>query len=63
MASDIDEFSPDSPAEKAGLKIGDVLLKVDGAAITGCDEARRRVGRQEAGRHGEDRRPPRWKRS
>jgi S1-C subfamily serine protease len=31
----IDEFSPDSPAEKAGLKIGDVLLKVDGAAITG----------------------------
>ncbi len=31
----VDEFTPDSPAEKAGLKVGDLLVKVDGAAITG----------------------------
>jgi M6 family metalloprotease-like protein len=31
----VDDFTPDSPAEKAGLKVGDLLLKVDGAAVGG----------------------------
>jgi M6 family metalloprotease-like protein len=31
----VDEFTPDSPVEKAGAKVGDLLVKVDGAAITG----------------------------
>ncbi|HKD35402.1 MAG TPA: PDZ domain-containing protein, partial [Pirellulales bacterium] len=32
----VDEFAPGSPAEKAGVKIGDLLMKVDGAAISGA---------------------------
>jgi serine protease Do len=31
---EIGEFSPQSPAEKAGLKIGDVIVAIDGKKIT-----------------------------
>ncbi|MBA4063427.1 MAG: hypothetical protein C0501_06885 [Isosphaera sp.] len=36
----VDVVAPDSPAEAAGLKEGDVVAKVDGAAVTGTAEAR-----------------------
>jgi hypothetical protein len=34
----IDQMGPDSPAAKAGLKIGDVIRKLDGAALAGLDQ-------------------------
>jgi putative serine protease PepD len=33
------EVTPDGPAAKSGLKVGDVVTDVDGATITGPDEA------------------------
>jgi len=32
------EFDPDSPAQKAGVQIGDVILKADGRAVESADE-------------------------
>jgi S1-C subfamily serine protease len=34
----IDQMGPDSPAAKASLKIGDVIRKLDGAALAGLDQ-------------------------
>ncbi|MBI3821926.1 MAG: DUF1553 domain-containing protein [Planctomycetes bacterium] len=34
----IEQITPDSPAAKAGLKLGDVIKKIDGAAITTADQ-------------------------
>jgi C-terminal processing protease CtpA/Prc len=39
----------DTPAEKAGLKSGDVILSVDGAAVTDGDELRGALRKREAG--------------
>ena len=43
----VESLDPNGPATKAGLRRGDVLLKINGEAITG-----------RASRHGQDRREP-----
>jgi serine protease Do len=39
----ISAVSPDSPAEKAGLKVGDVILNINGAAVTERNQLRMQV--------------------
>jgi serine protease Do len=39
----ISAVSPDSPAEKAGLKVGDVILDINGAAVTERNQLRMQV--------------------
>jgi serine protease Do len=39
----ITAVSPDSPAEKAGLKVGDVILDINGAAVTERNQLRMQV--------------------
>ncbi len=34
----IREVQPGSPADKAGLKTGDLLVRLDGEAVTGVDD-------------------------
>jgi serine protease Do len=40
---------PDGPAAKAGIKAGDVILKLDGATIAGGSDLREAVSRAEGG--------------
>lgn len=40
---------PGSPAEKAGLKAGDVLIECDGAPVAGLDAAARAIGGKKVG--------------
>src|SRR5207249_1215801 len=35
---EIDKINPDSPAAKAGLKVGDVIRKIDAAVLPGADQ-------------------------
>ena len=46
----IQSVQPDSPAAAAGLKSGDILLALDGAAITGPDALLRRLASDAIGR-------------
>ncbi|MCC5860231.1 MAG: DegQ family serine endoprotease [Ectothiorhodospiraceae bacterium] len=40
----ITQVAPDSPAEKAGLRTGDVVLRVDGRPVRHATELRNRIG-------------------
>ncbi len=45
MAQDeVPQVAPDSPAAKAGLKTGDVIIKVDGGTVHSAAELRNTVG-------------------
>jgi S1-C subfamily serine protease len=46
----IGDVMPDSPAAKAGLKAGDVIVSVDGKAVSGPEELRAAVQRAGAGK-------------
>ena len=43
------ELTPGGPAEQAGLRPGDLILKVDGQPISGASDLTRQVGRFHAG--------------
>lgn len=45
----VTEVLADSPAQKAGLEAGDVILTVDGDDVTGPGDVRRAVGRHDPG--------------
>jgi serine protease Do len=38
------ELTPGAPAERAGLKTGDLILKIDGQAVNSASDLTRRVG-------------------
>ena len=48
-ACTIVEVREDSPAEKAGLKVGDVLVSLDGKKITQLDEVSGMLGKKKVG--------------
>ena len=43
VAADIGAFAPDSPAEKAGLRKGDEIVKVDGVAVADFSQLARKI--------------------
>ncbi len=45
----ITEVLEDSPAEKAGLKAGDIIIEVDGEEIADISEVQKAVGQKEEG--------------
>ena len=45
----VTQVAPDSPAAKAGLKTGDVIVKVDGKAVRSAAELRNTVGLMQIG--------------
>jgi Do/DeqQ family serine protease len=45
----IEEISPESAAEKAGLQVGDVIIKVDGEKISDAGELRTSIGLKRSG--------------
>jgi serine protease Do len=45
----VSSVEADSPAAKAGMKAGDVILKLEGAAIEGAGDLRRALNKAEAG--------------
>lgn len=45
----VSQVEPDSPAEKAGVKEGDVILKVDGKAVEGSAEVTRLISNTKPG--------------
>src|SRR5487761_1904471 len=47
---EITEIVPDSPAEKAGLKVGDAILKYNGQKVEGISQFARLVRETQAGR-------------
>jgi S1-C subfamily serine protease len=38
-----------SPAERAGLKVSDVIVEIDGRAVQSASDVRNRIGLREAG--------------
>jgi len=45
----VEEVSPDSPAEKAGIEVGDVIIAVDGQKISGAGDLRTTIGLKRSG--------------
>jgi len=45
----VEEVFPDSPAEKAGIEVGDVLIMVDGETITSAGDLRTTIGLKRSG--------------
>jgi serine protease Do/serine protease DegQ len=45
----VQEVFPDSPAEKAGVEAGDVIVKVDGQDISGAGDLRTTIGLKRSG--------------
>jgi len=45
----IEEIFPDSPAEKAGLEVGDVITLVDGQPVTSAGDLRTTIGLKRSG--------------
>jgi predicted metalloprotease with PDZ domain len=45
----ISDVEKDSPAEKAGLEAGDVIVRIDGRSINDPQDVQRRVGRHDPG--------------
>src|ERR1043166_9317421 len=50
MGVEITSVAPDSPAEKAGLKAGDVVFQFNGQRVDGMDQFRRMIGETPVGR-------------
>lgn len=46
---EVGQLVPGSPAEKAGLQVGDIIVEFDGAKITQFDELRQKIGEKKAG--------------
>jgi S1-C subfamily serine protease len=38
-----------SPAERAGLKVGDVIIEIDGKTVLSASDLRNRIGLRESG--------------
>ncbi len=49
----IAKVEKDSPADKAGLKVGDVLVEVDGEKVGSAREVQRIIGKKQAGEKSE----------
>ncbi len=47
---EVTRIAPDSPAEKAGIKTGDVVMQYNGERVEGMDQFSRMVGETPAGR-------------
>ena len=45
----VEEVFPDSPAEKAGIDVGDVIVAVDGQTISGSGDLRTTIGLKRSG--------------
>lgn len=45
----VDQVSPDTAAEKAGLKAGDIITKINGNELSGFNELRAKIASQGAG--------------
>ncbi len=45
----VEEVSPESPAEKAGIEVGDVIIAVDGQKISGAGDLRTTIGLKRSG--------------
>ncbi len=50
-----------SPAERAGLAAGDIILALDGSAVTGADDLVRLLAGEEDWTHGRDRQAAQWR--
>jgi S1-C subfamily serine protease len=45
----VEEVFPDSPAEKAGIEVGDIIVAVDGQTISGAGDLRTTIGLKRSG--------------
>jgi Do/DeqQ family serine protease len=45
----VEEVFPDSPAEKAGIEVGDIIVAVDGQKISGAGDLRTTIGLKRSG--------------
>jgi Do/DeqQ family serine protease len=45
----VGSIEKNSPAERAGLKVGDVIIEIDGKAVSSASDLRNRIGLRESG--------------